>query len=422
MSAIGLQDAIQAINVESAAGAGISSDQWAAEMANAIFSNITGGGSQGSQGSPGVSSIATGNALLIPMYIYPAGGADPVGGQADYRSLIAFARGSHTSEITVIVNPANGPGTVTDGNYTDAIIKMQGAGIQVLGYIETDYPYIAGHGTVSLSQAEALVDRWITLYPTIDGIFFDDMSYQNPLLSNVQDYFSALYTYCRVRGLFDICNPGAQVVDAYYTTNLADVLVISETGGFPTEDNLKLYSYNTDHPYTKRAILVYGTGVWDRDKFQMAMRYADYIFCNDGFDLPNPWGGLTSNLETEIKLISLIGPQGPQGPQGYQGSDSTVPGPQGDQGYQGGAGADGPQGPQGGAGAPGPGYYSSLSTSSMTISTGSKSLYVDAGLAYAANMRVRLAHDSTHYMEGLVSSYDPSTGLLQVTVDYTVGG
>lgn len=412
MSEMDLRDAIQAINVESASGAGIDALQWADEMANAIFSYVTGAGAQGAQGAPAPANKAVGNGLLLPFYIYPAGG----GAETHYANLIALARSSHTSSLTVIVNPSNGPGTVTDGNYTDAIVKMQSAGIRVIGYIDTDYPYIAGHGSVSLAQAEALVDRWLALYPMIDGIFFDDMSYQSPLLSNVQTYFNSLYIYCKKHGLFDICNPGAQVVDAYYTTALADVLVISETSDFPSEASLSLYSYNTDHPYTKRAILVYGTGVWDKSKFQMCMKYAQYVFCNDGFDLPNPWGDTTPHLADEIILISLIGPQGPQGDQGPQGY-------QGNQGDQGAAGTQGNQGAQGaqGAGSQGAGYYSSTSATPLSISMGSKSLTIDPGLAYVPNMRVRLAYSPTQYMEGVVTSYDSSTGALVVAVDHTVG-
>jgi hypothetical protein len=250
------------------------------------------------------SSTITGknNGLLIPLYIYPTGGA----AESHYANLISLARKYHSVPITVIVNPSNGPGTLTDGNYTDAILELQGAGIRVLGYVDTDYPYLVGHNTVSVSQAETLIDTWLNLYPTINGIFFDDMNNPNPITIDIVNYYKRLLNYCHARGLFDICNPGAQVVDDYYTNNLADVIVINETSGFPAENTLNQYTYNTQHPYTSRGILVYGSGVWSQANFQMIMKYAGLIFCNSDPSavLPSPWDVLTTNLETQLELIA----------------------------------------------------------------------------------------------------------------------
>ncbi len=119
----------------------------------------------------------------------------------------------------------------------------------------------------------------------------------------------------------------------------------------------------------------------------------------------------------------VAGPQGAQGPAGAQGAQ----GPQGLQGVQGPAGAQGPQGAIGPQGAQGPqgvqgpqgAGYTATSTTSVVIGTGSKTFTTQAGLAYLANDRVRVANSATNYVEGVVTSYSGTT--LIVNVDRTVG-
>ena len=245
--------------------------------------------------------------LLIPLYIYPTGG----GIEASYASIIATARSYPEASIYVILNPSNGPGAVVDGNFTDAINKLKAAGIIVLGYVSTDYPYTAGHGTVTVDAAKATINTWLSFYPTIDGIFLDEMSYSNPISSQIQTYYKTLFDYGHSLDLFPIItNPGVSVPDSYYSTQIADVIVVYEGSSWPTESSLRDYSYNTDYPLTERAVLVYGSGVWNKDSFNMVKKYVGMLFCNDdpGAVLPNPWDVLSgySNLEAALVPQSFL--------------------------------------------------------------------------------------------------------------------
>jgi len=60
----------------------------------------------------------------------------------------------------------------------------------------------------------------------------------------------------------------------------------------------------------------------------------------------------------------------------------------------------------------------STSTTSLLIGLGSKSLTVGTGKMYQPNMSIRIAHTSTAnaFMEGLVTSYNSTTGALVVNV------
>ncbi|WLB16175.1 carbohydrate-binding protein [Bradyrhizobium japonicum] len=67
--------------------------------------------------------------------------------------------------------------------------------------------------------------------------------------------------------------------------------------------------------------------------------------------------------------------------------------------------------------------YAATSTTSLLISTGSKSFTTQANLAYTVGARVRLsrASDITKYMEGTVTAYNVGTGAMTVNVLSAVG-
>lgn len=112
----------------------------------------------------------------------------------------------------------------------------------------------------------------------------------------------------------------------------------------------------------------------------------------------------------------VAGPTGATGLTGATGADSTVPGPTGATGLVGPTGATG----AGATGATGS-IYNTTSSTSLTIGTGSQSLTVDTGLAYTVNQDLIIANAVGQSMSGPVSSYDPVTGALVVSVSTTSG-
>lgn len=63
--------------------------------------------------------------------------------------------------------------------------------------------------------------------------------------------------------------------------------------------------------------------------------------------------------------------------------------------------------------------YGGTSVTSITIGTGTKAFTTQTGLAYVAGQRVRVIHDTSNYVEGLVTSY--TGGVLTVDVDAILG-
>ena len=65
----------------------------------------------------------------------------------------------------------------------------------------------------------------------------------------------------------------------------------------------------------------------------------------------------------------------------------------------------------------------SVSTTSLTVGTGSKSLTVEAGKSYQVGMFVMVAYTTTPttWMHGVVTAYNSGSGALTVTVDAVMG-
>lgn len=232
--------------------------------------------------------------VLIPLYVYPENiFTNPV-----YNQLIDLKKMYHDVPVYAILNPASGPGTVVDGNYTAAIDRLHGAGIFIVGYVSTAYT------ARSFAAVMADVDTWQALYPAIDGIFFDEMT--NDDNQGHVNYYQGLSNYAHASGLYPtVGNPGAGTLEIYFSSNTADVIVIHENSGWPTEASLK-GDYDggyADYHYNRRAGLVYGQGM-DMAQFQTLRKYLGLVYVTDD-TLVNPWDTLSPHLETMLQLLSV---------------------------------------------------------------------------------------------------------------------
>ncbi len=133
-------------------------------------------------------------------------------------------------------------------------------------------------------------------------------------------------------------------------------------------------------------------------------------------------------------VTGSTGPTGPVGQTGVQGATGAVgvtgatgvtgstgpTGPVGPTGSTGPTGVQGTTGPTGPTGLPGD-IYSTTSSTSLSIGTGSKTLTVATGLAYSIGQSVIIAYDASNKMEGSVTSYNSGTGQLVVNVTTATG-
>lgn len=235
-----------------------------------------------------------GTGVLIPLYIYPASAYS----NADYNNLIALARAYRQVPLIAVINNSNGPGGAQDGNFTVAITRMRAAGITVCGYIDTNYR------AVTSAAVQAQIDTWLSFYPAIDGLFFDQQDNDGSTAS--LDYYGAVTSYAHSKGLYPvISNPGTPLLGPYYGTGLPDIYVVHENSTFPSEATL-LGDYaggNADYPWHRRAVLVYNQSALSPAQLAIIRKYAGWVYVTSD-DLPNPWDALPSYLEQLIAVLA----------------------------------------------------------------------------------------------------------------------
>ena len=232
--------------------------------------------------------------ILIPLYVYPAN----IHKNDVYNRLIEVKRQFETVPIWVILNPASGPGERVDANYTKAIDRLQGAGCLVLGYVGT------GNGKRKEAEVRKDIDRWLTMYPRTQGIFFDEMIYEDTDAG--VKHQTALNKYAREAGCWPtVANPGAETPGRYFAAAAADVIVIHESEAWPKEERLKgdYFGGNADYPPFTRGVLVHSQPTLDKAALRMTRKYARWIYVTEGIlkagdpRQANPWNRVTKHLE-----------------------------------------------------------------------------------------------------------------------------
>lgn len=232
--------------------------------------------------------------VLVPMYVYPAN----VHTNPAYNRLIDLKRRHETVPVWVIVNPASGPGRRADPNYTKAIDRLQGAGCVVLGYVTTSY------ARRPETDVRADIDHWLALYPRVQGIFFDEMTYEDA--DARAKYQAALNRYAHDAGCWPtVANPGAETPGRYFAADAADVIVVHEGSDWPKEDRLKgdYFGGYADYPPFSRGVLVHSMPTLDPERLRAVRKYARWVYVtedpyrtNDPA-ADNPWDVLSKHLD-----------------------------------------------------------------------------------------------------------------------------
>lgn len=193
---------------------------------------------------PAVQCVPTGNhqiGLIQPTYVTPP--------DVMFSGLITLMGSNPHVPVTVIINPASGPGTSAQAVYTTVISQLQAAGATVLGYVptgngvaNTDYP---GQNEATI---EAMVASWVSFYPAINGIFYDEMDETGSSTictsisgGNCITLYQQLTTYAHGQGLPIVYgNPGDNTVSTYFSASppTADRIMVYETNAYGTSSQL----------------------------------------------------------------------------------------------------------------------------------------------------------------------------------------
>ncbi|MEU5052836.1 spherulation-specific family 4 protein [Streptomyces sp. NPDC021096] len=176
-----------------------------------------------------------GQRLLVPLYAHPA--AHP----REWAALTAAAPGLHA----VVLNVADGPGSRPDPHFRAAAGRLRGAGVRLLGYVDTAYGRRPPRAVVADVRRHR---RWYD----VDGVFFDQAAEGAALLPR----YRWLVMTARVLGARTaVLNPGTHPDPGY--ASFADVLVTFE-GAWEDYRRAGVPDWTADHPPGRFCHLVYG--------------------------------------------------------------------------------------------------------------------------------------------------------------------
>ena len=218
--------------------------------------------------------------LLVPLYIYPG---------STWTTLINLKTTYPTLPILAIINPGSGPGTAKNSDYVTWIAKLQAANIIVIGYDHTSY------GSRPTADVKADIDNYLAFYPSLDGIFFDEMAYQS---TGKEAYYSAMDNYAKVKGFpITFGNPGTTLLASYLQT--VDYVVISED---KTTPDISTYGSYADYMSRLAMITINQATLPSAWVNKTAASIGCIYATND--KLPNPYDTLPSYLTSLATLLN----------------------------------------------------------------------------------------------------------------------
>ncbi|MFI9202441.1 spherulation-specific family 4 protein [Streptomyces sp. NPDC053048] len=176
-----------------------------------------------------------GERLLVPLYAHPATHPE------EWDALLRAAPRLHA----VVLNVADGPGGRPDPDFRAAAGRLRGAGVRLLGYVDTDY------GRRRAGAVVADVRRHRRWYD-VDGVFLDQVPAHAALLPR----YRRLVLTARVLGAREaVLNPGTHPDPGYAA--LADLLVTFE-GTWEDYQRARVPDWTADHPPGRFCHLVHG--------------------------------------------------------------------------------------------------------------------------------------------------------------------
>jgi hypothetical protein len=245
--------------------------------------------------------------IMLPLYLYPN---NPYS-DGTMLALLALIRAYKSVPVIAIVNPADGPGTVWDGNYAALIRLLKGAGATVSGYVSTAY------GARAEALVKADIDQWQSLYATtpIDGIFLDEQPWDTA--GDVVPLYVRYTAYCHDRSLYPVVgNPGTNEREEWFASPTADIIVCHETGTWPVEADMHglFVGGHSQYPTSMRAALVYAQATLDEHLVRRLRRYVDWIYVTNDVLSPNPWDSIPAYMRQLFAALAETGGLG-DGPQ-----------------------------------------------------------------------------------------------------------
>jgi Spherulation-specific family 4 len=195
-------------------------------------------------------------------------------------SLIDLKNQYPNVNVLAVINPHNGPGDFKDTTYATEVLKLQSAGITVLGYTFTNY----GQRDINLIFQD--INKY-TLWYNVDGIFFDEVANFGQ-----EEYLKTLDDYANAKGAsFTMGNPGTDIPPSYI--GMMDNYIIYENKGLPDLNSIEERYSELDKEHF--SVTSYGVMDFDSNYIMALSEFVQYIYITND-DMPNPYDTFSIHL------------------------------------------------------------------------------------------------------------------------------
>lgn len=237
-------------------------------------------------GPPAKPSPAPVTGLLVPLYEPPT--------KPGWAELVALKRRHPALPVIAIVNPDNGPSWGPDPAFTAGIAALQGAGVQVLGYLSTRY------GKRDPAKVAADGARWKRYAPGLQGIFLDELATD----AHYAPFYVEIVAQAHAAG-FALTVGNAGTTPDLAIAALVDVVVAYERPGLPGVAPGGLAR-------ERLAALAYDVAALDGPQVRAAATGFGWLYVTEG-PAQNPWASLSRYAEPIAGWLESPPRLGPSG-------------------------------------------------------------------------------------------------------------
>jgi hypothetical protein len=236
--------------------------------------------------------------VYVPLYKYP----DLWKPDGVWNTLFQTKQANPSVLFVVTVNPSSGPGDRQNPAHVHAISELKKSGVEyILGYVPTNYAQQNPGRT--LDDLKAMVDRYRTWYPEVNGIMLDQASSGEGALP----FYKELVQYSRSQGMeFVRANPGTKPAEAYL--GVFDNLSVYEGDLLPTATQLQENTYFPKYRPENFSFVSKNVASLDRAQVAQLRGHVGLFYVTDDIEKEsdrNPYNSLPRYFADLVRLLAV---------------------------------------------------------------------------------------------------------------------
>lgn len=246
----------------------------------------------------GTKVTAKSTGIIVPIFWNISDGyADPA-----IEQLIELCKTNKGVPVIAAIDDASGPGLEKDVNIAAAVRRLKGAGVSVVGYVNT------AETTRDSAAVKNDMSTWLSFYPELDGFWYGNTLATTDVGVTEEDliaYYSALTTYAKkeLGSTLIVANPEGLYLPEIWQSNIADIFVMYENIGYPTEQYLEQDGGEgslIEQPVDEKAVLIQNAASLTAANINLLRKHSGWVYVTH----QNGYTQLSSHISSLFSLLN----------------------------------------------------------------------------------------------------------------------